>query len=197
MKLGDDIIKEIIRSYTKESGVRNLEREISKVARKVVKKVVAGEEKEVNIDNKNLSDFLGVPKYKFGELESENRVGIVTGLAWTEYGGEILKIETVTMPGKGRMQITGKLGDVMQESVKAAKSFVRSKCLEYGIIPPLFEKKDFHIHVPEGATPKDGPSAGIGMVTSIVSSITNIPVRRDVAMTGEVTLTGQVYQLVD
>ena len=195
MKLGNDIIKEIIRSYTKESGVRNLEREISKVARKVVKKVVAGEENEVNIDTKNLSEFLGVPKYKFGELESENRVGIVTGLAWTEYGGEILKIETVTMPGKGRMQITGKLGDVMQESVKAAKSFVRSKCLEYGIIPPLFEKKDFHIHVPEGATPKDGPSAGIGMVTSIVSSITNIPVRRDVAMTGEVTLTGQVLPI--
>ena len=134
-------------------------------------------------------------KFKSGELESENRVGIVTGLAWTEYGGEILKIETVTMPGKGRMQITGKLGDVMQESVKAAKSFVRSKCLEYGIIPPLFEKKDFHIHVPEGATPKDGPSAGIGMVTSIVSSITNIPVKRDVAMTGEVTLTGQVLPI--
>ena len=195
MKLGEDIIKEIIRSYTKESGVRNLEREISKVARKVVKKVVSGEEKEVSVNQKNLPDFLGVPKFKFGELENENRVGIVTGLAWTEYGGEILKIETVTMPGKGRMQITGKLGDVMQESVKAAKSFVRSKCLEYGIIPPLFEKKDFHIHVPEGATPKDGPSAGIGMVTSIVSSITNISVRRDVAMTGELTLTGQVLPI--
>jgi len=195
MNLQSDIIKEIIRSYTKESGVRNLEREISKVARKVVKKVVAGEEKEVFIDQKNLSDFLGIPKYKFGELESKDRVGIVTGLAWTEYGGEILKIETVTMPGKGRMQITGKLGDVMQESVKAAKSFVRSKCLEYGIIPPLFEKKDFHIHVPEGATPKDGPSAGIGMVTSIVSSITDIPVRKEVAMTGEVTLTGQVLPI--
>ncbi len=195
MNLGDEIIKEIIRSYTKESGVRNLEREISKVARKVVKKVVAGEEKEVSVSQTNLTDFLGVPKYKFGELEAENRIGIVTGLAWTEYGGEILKIETVTMPGKGRMQITGKLGDVMQESVKAAKSFVRSKCLEYGIIPPVFEKKDFHIHVPEGATPKDGPSAGIGMVTSIVSSITNIPVRRDIAMTGEVTLTGQVLPI--
>ncbi len=195
MNLGNDIIKEVIRSYTKESGVRNLEREISKIARKVVKKVVSGEDKEVNINTKNLPDFLGVPKFKSGELESENRVGIVTGLAWTEYGGEILKIETATMPGKGRMQITGKLGDVMQESVKAAKSFVRSKCLEYGIIPPLFEKKDFHIHVPEGATPKDGPSAGIGMVTSIVSSITNIPVKRDVAMTGEVTLTGQVLPI--
>jgi len=195
MKLEDNIIKEVIRGYTKESGVRNLEREISKLARKVVKKIVAGEEKEVNINNKNLSDFLGIAKFKFGELEAENRVGVVTGLAWTEYGGEILKIETVTMPGKGRMQITGKLGDVMQESIKAAKSFVRSKCLEYGIIPPLFEKKDFHIHVPEGATPKDGPSAGIGMVTSIVSSITGIPVRRDVAMTGEVTLTGQVLPI--
>jgi len=195
MTLSKDIIKEIIRSYTKESGVRNLEREISKVARKVVKKVVSGEEKEVNIDLKNLHDYLGIQKFKFGELETEDKIGVVTGLAWTEYGGEILKIETVTMPGKGRMQITGKLGDVMQESVKAAKSFIRSKSLDYGIIPPFFEKKDFHIHVPEGATPKDGPSAGIGMVTSIVSSITNIPVRRDIAMTGEVTLTGQVLPI--
>jgi len=195
MVLSEDIIKEIIRSYTKESGVRNLEREISKVARKVVKKVVSGEEKEVKVDLKNLHDYLGIQKFKFGELESEDKIGVVTGLAWTEYGGEILKIETVVMPGKGRMQITGKLGDVMQESIKAAKSFIRSKSLDYGIIPPLFEKKDFHIHVPEGATPKDGPSAGIGMVTSIVSAITNIPVRRDVAMTGEVTLTGQVLPI--
>jgi len=195
MTLSEDIVKEIIRSYTKESGVRNLEREISKVARKVVKKVVTGEEKEVKIDLKNLQDYLGIQKFKFGELESEDKIGVVTGLAWTEYGGEILKIETVIMPGKGRMQITGKLGEVMQESIKAAKSFIRSKSLDYGIIPPLFEKKDFHIHVPEGATPKDGPSAGIGMVTSIVSSITNNPVRRDVAMTGEVTLTGQVLPI--
>ena len=195
MTLSKDIIQEIIRSYTKESGVRNLEREISKVASKVVKKIVSGEEKEVNIDEKNLSNYLGIKKFKFGELENEDKIGVVTGLAWTEYGGEILKIETVTMPGKGRMQITGKLGDVMQESVKAAKSFIRSKSLEYGIIPPFFEKKDFHIHVPEGATPKDGPSAGIGMVTSIVSAITNIPVRRDVAMTGEVTVTGQVLPI--
>ena len=195
MTLSEDIIKEIIQSYTKESGVRNLEREISKVARKVVKKVVSGEEKEVKIDLKNLTDYLGIQKFKFGELESEDKIGVVTGLAWTEYGGEILKIETVIMPGKGRMQITGKLGEVMQESIKAAKSFIRSKSLDYGIIPPLFEKKDFHIHVPEGATPKDGPSAGIGMVTSIVSAITNNPVRRDVAMTGEVTLTGQVLPI--
>jgi len=195
MTFSEDIIKEIIQSYTKESGVRNLEREISKVARKVVKKVVTGEEKEVKIDLKNLHEYLGIQKFKFGELESEDKIGVVTGLAWTEYGGEILKIETVIMPGKGRMQITGKLGDVMQESIKAAKSFIRSKSLDYGIIPPLFEKKDFHIHVPEGATPKDGPSAGIGMVTSIVSAITNNPVRRDVAMTGEVTLTGQVLPI--
>ena len=195
MTFSDDIVKEIIRSYTKESGVRNLEREISKIARKVVKKVVTGEEKEVKIDLKNLPDYLGIQKFKFGELENEDKIGVVTGLAWTEYGGEILKIETVIMPGKGRMQITGKLGEVMQESIKAAKSFIRSKSLDYGIIPPLFEKKDFHIHVPEGATPKDGPSAGIGMVTSIVSAITNNPVRRDVAMTGEVTLTGQVLPI--
>jgi ATP-dependent Lon protease len=190
--IAKDTMQEIIRSYTKESGVRNLEREISKIARKTVKKIVAGEEKKININPNNLSDFLGIKKFKFGELEIEDKVGIATGLAWTEYGGEILKIETVHMPGKGKMQITGKLGEVMQESVKAAKSYVRSKSLNYGIIPPVFEKKDFHIHVPEGATPKDGPSAGIGMVTSIVSSITGIPVRRDTAMTGEVTLTGQV-----
>ncbi len=195
LDITDGTIKEIIRNYTRESGVRNLEREISKVIRKAVKKVVNNEEKKVSIDNKNLSDFLGVKKFKYGELESEDRVGIVTGLAWTEFGGEILKIETVHMPGKGRMQITGKLGDVMQESVKAAKSFVRSKSLEYGIIPPIFEKKDFHIHVPEGATPKDGPSAGVGMVTSIVSSITKNPVDRKIAMTGEVTITGQVLQI--
>jgi ATP-dependent Lon protease len=191
----DGTIKEIIKNYTRESGVRNLEREISKIARKVVKKVVNNEEKKVTISDKNLSDFLGVKKFKYSELETEDRIGIVTGLAWTEFGGEILKIETVNMPGKGRMQITGQLGDVMQESVKAAKSFVRSKSLDYGIIPPLFEKKDFHIHVPEGATPKDGPSAGIAMVTSIVSSITKNPVHREIAMTGEVTITGQVLTI--
>jgi len=161
----------------------------------VVKKVVSKEEVRISISDKNLSTFLGVKKFKFGELETEDKIGVVTGLAWTEYGGEILKIETVNMPGKGRMQITGQLGEVMQESVKAAKSYVRSKSLEYGIIPPIFEKKDFHIHVPEGATPKDGPSAGIGMVTSIVSSITKIPVNKEIAMTGEITLTGQVLPI--
>ena len=195
LDLHDGTIKEIIRSYTRESGVRNLEREISKVTRKVVKKVVSGETDKVEVDDKNIPDFLGIKKFKFGEVENKDKTGIVIGLAWTEVGGEILKIETVNMPGKGRMQITGKLGDVMQESVKAAKSYVRSKSLEYGIIPPFFEKKDFHIHVPEGATPKDGPSAGIAMVTSIVSSITNIPVNREIAMTGEVTITGQVLQI--
>ena len=195
LDLAEGTMKDVIRNYTKESGVRNLEREISKISRKVVKKVISGEKTKVNVSQDNLSDFLGVKKFNFGELESENKIGVVTGLAWTEYGGEILKIETVNMPGKGRMQITGKLGDVMQESVKAAKSFVRSKCLEYGIIPPTFEKKDFHIHVPEGATPKDGPSAGIAMATSIVSSITKIPVKREIAMTGEVTITGQVLQI--
>ncbi len=193
--LKDGTIREIIRSYTRESGVRNLEREISKITRKVVKKVVNNEESKVEVNAENINDFLGIKKFKYGEVETENKVGIVTGLAWTEFGGEILKIETVHMPGKGRMQITGKLGDVMQESVKAAKSFVRSKSLEYGIVPPLFEKKDFHIHVPEGATPKDGPSAGIAMVTSIVSSITNIPINREIAMTGEVTITGQVLAI--
>ena len=193
--LSDGTIKETIRSYTKESGVRNLEREISKIARKTVKKIVAKEETAVVVNEKNLSNFLGVKKYKFGEQESENKIGIATGLAWTEYGGDILKIETVNMPGKGKMQITGKLGEVMQESVKAAKSYVRSKSLDYGVIPPFFDKKDFHIHVPEGATPKDGPSAGIAMVTSIVSSITKIPVNKDIAMTGEVTVTGQVLAI--
>ena len=191
----DGTIKQIIRSYTREAGVRNLEREISKISRKVVKQVINGEKQTVKVNDNNISDFLGVKKFKYGEVETEDKVGVVTGLAWTEFGGEILKIETVHMPGKGRMQITGKLGEVMQESVKAAKSYVRSKSLEYGIIPPLFEKNDFHIHVPEGATPKDGPSAGIGMVTSIVSSITNNPVDREIAMTGEVTITGQVLSI--
>ena len=195
MSFDDDTIKDVIRYYTKESGVRNLEREISKISRKVVKKIVNKESETVKVDSKNLSDFLGIRKFKFGEIEDTDKIGIVTGLAWTEFGGEILKIETVNMPGKGRMQITGKLGDVMQESVKAAKSYVRSKCLDFGIIPPTFEKKDFHIHVPEGATPKDGPSAGIAMVTSIVSSVTKIPVNKDVAMTGEVTITGQVLPI--
>ena len=138
---------------------------------------------------------MGIEKFNYDEIEEKNRIGVVTGLAWTETGGEILKIETVVMPGKGKMEITGKLGDVMQESIKAARSYIRSKSLEYGIIPPIFDKKDFHIHVPEGATPKDGPSAGVGMITSIVSAITEIPIDKNTAMTGEITLRGIVLPI--
>ena len=193
--IDEKINRKIIRHYTRESGVRNLEREISKIARKLVKKIDNNEKVNNPIDEKDLKDLLGVQKFNYGEIEEENRVGVVTGLAWTEVGGEILKIESAVMPGKGKMQITGKLGDVMQESVKAAKSYIRSKSLDYGIIPPIFDKKDFHIHVPEGATPKDGPSAGIGMVTSIISAITEVPVNKDVAMTGEITLRGLVLPI--
>jgi ATP-dependent Lon protease len=193
--LNEDINRKIIRHYTRESGVRNLEREISKIARKLVKKIDNKEKVNNPIDNKDLKDLLGVEKFNYGEIEEENGIGVVTGLAWTEVGGEILKIETAVMPGKGKMQITGKLGDVMQESIKAAKSYIRSKSLDYGIIPPIFDKKDFHIHVPEGATPKDGPSAGVGMVTSIISAITEIPVNKNVAMTGEITLRGLVLPI--
>ena len=191
----DEALKDIIRYYTRESGVRSLEREISKLARKSVKEIVTKTKDTIKIDEKNLNDYLGIKKFKYGEIENKDGTGIVTGLAWTEVGGELLTIESVVMPGKGKMEITGKLGEVMQESVKAAKSFVRSRCIEYGIIPPVFEKKDIHIHVPEGATPKDGPSAGIAMVTSIVSSLTGIPVKREVAMTGEVTLRGRVLPI--
>ena len=193
--IDENINRKIIRDYTRESGVRNLEREISKIARKLVKKIDNNEKINIPINDKDLKDLLGVQKFNYGEIEEENRVGVVTGLAWTEVGGEILKIESAVMPGKGKMQITGKLGDVMQESVKAAKSYIRSKSLDYGIIPPIFDKKDFHIHVPEGATPKDGPSAGVGMVTSIISAITEIPVNKDVAMTGEITLRGLVLPI--
>jgi len=195
LNLDQEVLKDVIRSYTKEAGVRNLEREISKLARKTVKKILTDNSDNHKIDLKNLTEYLGVKKFKYGMIESDNKVGVVTGLAWTEFGGEILKIESAMMPGKGKMQITGKLGDVMQESVKAAKSYVRSKSLEFGIIPPVFEKKDFHIHVPEGATPKDGPSAGIAMVTSIISAITGITVDRNIAMTGEVTLRGEVLPI--
>ena len=194
-KLDKEALKDIIQSYTKEAGVRNLEREISKLARKTVKNILTNKVENLGINSKNISEYLGVKKFKYNEIESDNKIGVATGLAWTEFGGEILKIESAMMPGKGKMQITGQLGDVMQESVKAAKSYVRSKSLEFGIIPPIFEKKDFHVHVPEGATPKDGPSAGIAMVTSIVSSITGIPVDKNIAMTGEVTLRGHVLSI--
>ena len=193
--IDENINRKIIRHYTRESGVRNLEREISKIARKLVKKIDNKEKVNSIVSGSDLQNLLGVEKFNYGEIEEENRIGVVTGLAWTEVGGEILKIESAVMPGKGKMQITGKLGDVMQESVKAAKSYIRSKSLDYGIIPPIFDKKDFHIHVPEGATPKDGPSAGVGMVTSIISAITEIPVNKNVAMTGEITLRGLVLPI--
>ena len=193
--IDENINRKIIRHYTRESGVRNLEREISKVARKLVKKIDNKEKVNNPINEKDLKNLLGVEKFNYGEIEEQNGIGVVTGLAWTEVGGEILKIESVVMPGKGKMQITGKLGDVMQESIKAAKSYIRSKSLDYGIIPPIFDKNDFHIHVPEGATPKDGPSAGVGMVTSIISAITEIPVDKNVAMTGEITLRGLVLPI--
>ena len=192
----DDLsIKNIIRHYTRESGVRSLEREISKLTRKAIKEIVTQKEKKVEVKESNIDKYLGIKKFKYGEIENEDKVGVVTGLAWTEVGGELLSIETLVMPGKGKLELTGKLGDVMKESMKAAKSYVRSKCLDFGIIPPTFDKKVIHIHVPEGATPKDGPSAGIGMVTSIVSALTGIPVKKDVAMTGEVTLRGRVLPI--
>ena len=194
-KIDELVNRKIIRHYTRESGVRNLEREISKIARKIVKKIDGNEKTNNPIKDSDLSNYLGVEKFNYGEVEEQNRIGVVTGLAWTEVGGEILKIETVIMPGKGKMEITGQLGSVMQESVKAAKSYIRSKSLDYGIIPPIFDKKDFHVHVPEGATPKDGPSAGVGMVTSIVSAITEIPIDKNIAMTGEITLRGIVLPI--
>ena len=194
-KIDELVNRKIIANYTRESGVRNLEREISKIARKIVKKIDGKEKVNNPIKDSDLSSYLGIEKFNHDEIEEQNRIGVVTGLAWTEVGGEILKIETVVMPGKGKMEITGKLGDVMQESIKAAKSYIRSKSLEYGIIPPIFEKKDFHVHVPEGATPKDGPSAGVSMITSIVSAITEIPVDKNIAMTGEITLRGIVLPI--
>jgi ATP-dependent Lon protease len=194
-KIDEAVNRKIITNYTRESGVRNLEREISKIARKTVKKIDGKEKVNNPIKESDLSSYLGIEKFNYDEIEEQNRVGVVTGLAWTEVGGEILKIETVIMPGKGKMEITGKLGDVMQESIKAAKSYIRSKSLDYGIIPPVFDKKDFHVHVPEGATPKDGPSAGVGMITSIVSAITEIPVDKNIAMTGEITLRGIVLPI--
>ena len=194
-KIDDESIKDIIRYYTRESGVRNLEREFSKLTRKAVKEIVTKKENIIEIKNSNLDNYLGVKKFKYGEIEIDDKVGVVTGLAWTEVGGELLSIETLVMPGKGKFELTGKLGDVMKESMRAAKSFVRSKCLDFGIIPPIFDKKDIHIHVPEGATPKDGPSAGVGMVTSIVSALTGISIKKDVAMTGEITLRGRVLPI--
>ena len=193
--LSDEALHELIRTYTREAGVRNLERELANLARKAVREIVTKKTKKVTITRKNLEKYAGVPKFRYGETEAEDMVGVVTGLAWTEVGGEILTIESVLLPGKGNIKQTGKLGDVMQESVSAALSYVRSRSIRFGIKPTLFEKRDIHVHVPEGATPKDGPSAGIAMATSIVSVLTGIPVRRDVAMTGEITLRGRVLPI--
>ena len=189
--IDDNAVTSLIRYYTREAGVRSLEREVANLARKAIKKIVAGEIKNLTINEENVSEYAGVKKYKYGEIDADDQVGIVTGLAWTEVGGDILPIEAVVMPGKGIMTITGKLGDVMKESIQAAKSYVRSRCIDFGIKPTIFPIRDIHIHVPEGAIPKDGPSAGLAMVTSIVSVLTGIPVRKDIAMTGEVTLRGK------
>ena len=191
----DEALLDLIRYYTREAGVRNLEREIANLARKAVKEIVTKKAKKLAFTRKNLEKYAGVHRFRYGEAESEDMVGVVTGLAWTEVGGEILTIESVLLPGKGNIKQTGKLGDVMQESVSAALSYVRSRSISFGIKPTLFEKRDIHVHVPEGATPKDGPSAGIAMATSIVSVLTGIPVRRDVAMTGEITLRGRVLPI--
>jgi len=193
--VSDDALRELVRTYTREAGVRNLEREIATLARKAVKEIVTGKAKKVAITKRNLEKFSGVPKFRFGEAELEDMVGCVTGLAWTEVGGDILTIESVLLPGKGAIKQTGKLGDVMQESVQAAYSYVRSRSVQFGIKPPFFDKHDIHVHVPEGATPKDGPSAGIAMATAIVSAITGIPVRKEIAMTGEITLRGRVLPI--
>jgi ATP-dependent Lon protease len=191
----DGALLELVRRYTREAGVRSLEREIAKLARKAVKEILTSQNKTVLVTLANLESYLGVPKYRYGEAELEDQVGVVTGLAWTEVGGELLTIEGVMMPGKGRMTVTGNLRDVMKESIQAANAYVRSRSIEFGIHPTLFEKKDIHVHVPEGATPKDGPSAGVAMATAIISVLTGIPVRKDVAMTGEITLRGRVLPI--
>ncbi|QPM89348.1 endopeptidase La [Pseudooceanicola algae] len=191
----DEALNEMIRRYTREAGVRNLEREIAKLARKAVTMIVKGEAKSVVITEDNLDDFLGVKKYRYGLAEMEDQIGVVTGLAWTSVGGDLLQIEALRLPGKGRMKTTGKLGDVMKESIDAASSYVRSIAPEIGVKPPRFDRLDIHVHVPDGATPKDGPSAGLAMVTSIVSVLTQIPVRRDIAMTGEVSLRGNAMPI--
>jgi len=191
----DDALRTVIRRYTREAGVRNLERELATLARKSVKELIVSKKKSIKVTPKNIEDFLGVPRYRYGEVEADDLVGLVTGLAWTEVGGELLTIEGVMMPGKGKMTVTGNLRDVMKESISAAASYVRSRAIDFGIEPPMFDRRDIHVHVPEGATPKDGPSAGVAMVTAIVSVMTGIPVRKDVAMTGEITLRGRVLPI--
>jgi ATP-dependent Lon protease len=193
--ISEEALRDLIRYYTREAGVRNLERELANLARKAVKDLVRKTKATLRITRRNLETYAGVRRFRYGEVEAEDLVGVTTGLAWTEVGGELLSIEAVIMPGKGAVTHTGKLGDVMQESVQAARSYIRSRMLTFGIKPPDFDKKDIHVHVPEGATPKDGPSAGVAMCTSIVSALTGIPVRRDVAMTGEITLRGRILAI--
>jgi ATP-dependent Lon protease len=193
--ISDDALRDLCRYYTREAGVRNLEREVANLTRKAIKDILMKKGDRVAVTRRNLEKYAGVRRFRFGETESEDLVGVTTGLAWTEVGGELLTIEAVTLPGKGRVTATGKLGDVMKESVQAAESYVKARSHVFGIRPPVFEKKDIHVHVPEGATPKDGPSAGVAMVTSIVSVLTQIPVRRDIAMTGEITLRGRVLPI--
>src|ERR671910_2506891 len=193
--ISDDALLDLLRYYTREAGVRNLERELANLIRKATKEILMHDKKGIRVSRRNLARFAGVRKFRYGEAEHEDLIGVSTGLAWTEVGGELLSIEAVTLPGKGRVAITGKLGDVQQESVQAAKSYVRSRSVALGIVPPTFDKLDIHVHVPEGATPKDGPSAGVAMVSSIVSVLTGIPVRKDVAMTGEITLRGRVLPI--
>ncbi|MCA3555234.1 endopeptidase La [Aestuariivirga sp.] len=191
----EEALYEVIRRFTREAGVRNLEREINSLARKAVKEIITAKTKQIQVTPEVVHRYLGVPKFRYGEAEREDQAGVVTGLAWTEVGGEILTIEALMMPGKGKMTVTGNLRDVMKESISAASSYVRSRAATIGVKPPVFDKRDIHVHVPEGATPKDGPSAGIAMVTAIVSVMTGIPVRRDVAMTGEITLRGRVLPI--
>lgn len=193
--VSDEAVRAVIQTYTREAGVRNLERELSKLARKAVTEIMKGNKKTIKVTPKNLDDFLGVPKFRYGMAEKDDQVGVVTGLAWTEVGGELLTIEGVSMPGRGKMTVTGNLKDVMKESISAAASYVRSRAVDFGIKPPTFDQVDIHVHVPEGATPKDGPSAGVGMTTSIVSVMTGIPIRANVAMTGEITLRGRVLPI--
>jgi len=191
----DEALKDLVRYYTREAGVRNLEREIANLSRKAVRELVADGKGSIKVTRRNLDKYAGIRKFRYGKAELEDLVGAVTGLAWTEVGGELLTIESVVMPGKGNVAHTGKLGDVMQESVQAARSFVRSRLLRYGLKPTEFNRHDIHVHVPEGATPKDGPSAGVAMCTSMISALTGIPIRADVAMTGEITLRGRVLPI--
>jgi ATP-dependent Lon protease len=193
--LSDTALRELIRRYTREAGVRNLEREVGTLARKAVKEIQLGKAKQVHVTKQNLEKYAGVPRFKHTEAETEDLVGVATGMAWTEVGGELLSVESVTVPGKGKVTSTGKLGDVMKESIQASEYFIKARAPEFGIQPNLLDRKSVHVHVPEGGTPKDGPSAGIAMVTSIVSALTGIPVRHDVAMTGEVTLRGRVLAI--